>query len=183
LDDLLEKGEALYANLPSAGLRGGLIGAHLSRASRQLRATHSTYEDVRKRSLRSVTEDYALLFAAAKDATLRAAAAEHPDVRRAVALVEEGQRLVPQRSSPWRWAILSQFKPAAAASMAALVEKNLVRRFDNTISWKMAPWNAQLALNRYWLHVLTGEAAKGEAVLKQVEANGVPLPRVPDSGK
>ena len=130
----------------------------------------------RDRSMRSLPVGYTLILGAERDATLRAAAAAHPDVKKAVALIEEGQRLYPEYGGLWRWAVLKQCKPSAAPAMAAAARQDKRREFTFQITAKLAPMAGVTFVERYWWFLLQGEDAKAIAVLQQFAKEGVPLP-------
>ncbi len=178
-DEVVKQAEALHAAHPSAGASDVLEGALYARLSDRLAGADAEYAAMRKKTRRSLSDSTLLLLAAERFPKLKERAAADPDLKRLLALDEEGALALPDRIGLDAWTLRRLFAPESADAAAASIRASPTRLLAFEIDGMLSPMNAEEQVSLSRLRRLQGDEEKANAVLKKAAEAGVPLPFAP----
>jgi hypothetical protein len=175
-DELVALAEKADAAAKSDGSGTTLRTALALRAhSRLIRTVHG-YAAAAKATARTLGPnllDWVLL----EDGPLAEKAAADPDVKRRRESLRAEVEKWPENFGPGSWAVLVGWDAKAAGRIAERAKADETELLTLAVERKAAPFGASTAVREYIALRMAGKAAEAAAVLKDLDAQGVRLPR------
>ncbi len=166
--------EGYQAN-KSQGSLGTLINALLARAHGRLVKTQPDYATMDQKARRVMSAQH-LLALALERPDLRKVIVADPDAKRAVDLIKQQIKMLPEHAGEWRWAMLRHFDKDLGKQCAEMIKTDRIRAKARNIDRTLNPYNASYALDAYWANLAAGDQSAARATLRRAIADGIPLP-------
>ncbi len=175
--DLVEHAEEAIKAAPSRATQGLLIEALLIRAHHDLLKKDAAYAAMSKDALRTLGASYLIAAALTRDGTAQKACLANQDVQSAALVIKAQCEAFDDEFNEWTWAMLHRTESQWTNAQAAKHLKNDAVRASRGIAKHLTPLNAGDAYRQHWGHLMRGQQAEADAVLREAAAKGVPLPK------
>jgi len=173
---LLADALATYQKHKSSASRYTLGSAYFFRASEELAKQNADYAAIAEQTRRSLPAKHRLALVLTRGGPLADLARKNENLRRGVALVEEGAQDFPSWASIEEWAVLSRILPDKASLLAARYKQNATARLLDDLQYKFNPLAATTVLEQFWTQELLGDEKHATQIYQQAIREGVPLP-------
>jgi hypothetical protein len=177
VEDLVQRAEEAHKIAPARATQGMLMEALLIRAHRQLVVKDAAYAALAKDGFRSLGTSYLIAAAITKEGDLAKTCLAHADVQRACVLLKGLCETYDEEFGEWSWAMLHKIDPAWTAARAAKLQTDDLAKGGRAVAQQLAPLNAAEAYRQHWAHLMLGQRAEADAVLRRAAEKGAPLPK------
>ncbi len=176
LDALVQLAEEAHRTAPSVGTLDTLRAALLARASKTLAVQQPEYRELARKGTRSLGSENLVAVALWRQGPPRSAALANADVKRALELIIDESKRVPDQIGEWTWAMLQASYPDAAARVAEGIKVNERMRQERALEICLSPPGPAIVLRQCWNLEALGKGAEATELLRKAVRDKVPLP-------
>jgi tetratricopeptide (TPR) repeat protein len=175
-DAALRLAEEAHAAAPSQATYRALEEALAFRVVQTSAKKEAAIAQMVQRTRRAASAKTLLAAIAASRPERAAALHADADFQRLVQLVLEQDGRFAEHPSVWSWVILRAAGRGEAAALAKRVAADELEQLSRTVMLRLTPLDVTNALEVVWSGEITGRPADGQALLKRLRDQGVPLP-------
>ena len=177
-NELVALAEEAFALSKSHGTRGTLRAALCLRAIQQLSAANPDFARFVTSYQRPLDATEIIAVALAPGHRFSNATAQHPDITRALSMLETHGQRYDNHWGAWHWAMLRSTRPDLADQAASSVMADEYERLTQELSLELYGNSAQRALSMIWRAQINGDNEAAKAIYQNTLDQKIPTPPI-----